>query len=154
MSINCKNCLHYRSSGICKTDTSCIDYSMYQEFEVENVKEQKKYYTCFNKKCEQYEWKTCSCSFGKHADTCEIRIKEHTLKDIEKEEGKNDKIIPNYYHKGNVDTIEFSLENNLSFVQGNIVKYVVRYKEKNGLEDLKKAMEYLKRLIQYEEGMK
>lgn len=59
-------------------------------------------------------------------------------------------IKPSYYHKGNIDTIKFCLENDLDFLQGNIVKYVVRYKEKNGIEDLNKAMEYLKRLIESE----
>ena len=49
-----------------------------------------------------------------------------------------------------IDTIKFCLENDLDFLQGNIVKYVVRYKEKNGIEDLNKAMEYLKRLIESE----
>ena len=63
---------------------------------------------------------------------------------------KSDKIKPSYYHKGKVDTIKFCLENDLDFLQGNIVKYVVRYKEKNGIEDLNKAMEYLKRLIESE----
>lgn len=63
-----------------------------------------------------------------------------------------DKIVPDHYHKGNVDTIKFCIENNLDFLQGNVVKYVVRYKEKNGLEDLKKAMEYLKRIIESEKN--
>lgn len=64
---------------------------------------------------------------------------------------KGDKIKPSYYHKGKVDTIKFCLENDLDFLQGNVVKYVVRYKNKNGLEDLKKAMEYLQRIIENEE---
>lgn len=63
---------------------------------------------------------------------------------------KCDKIKPSYYHKGKIDTIKFCLENDLDFLQGNIVKYVVRYKEKNGLEDLNKAKEYLDRLIKNE----
>jgi len=33
------------------------------------------------------------------------------------------------------------------YLEGNIVKYVSRYKHKNGLEDLKKAKWYLERLI-------
>ena len=61
-----------------------------------------------------------------------------------------DKIKPSYYHKGSIDTIKFCIENDLDFLQGNIVKYVVRYKEKNGLEDLNKAKEYLDRLIKNE----
>lgn len=37
---------------------------------------------------------------------------------------------------------------NLDFVEGNIIKYLLRYKGKNGLEDLKKSQWYLNRLIQ------
>ena len=81
------------------------------------------------------------CDFGKECiDRNLFRPKEI----------KADKIKPGYYHKGKVDTIKFCLENDLDFLRGNIVKYVVRYKEKNGLEDLNKAMEYLKRLIESE----
>lgn len=68
-----------------------------------------------------------------------------------KTETSNNKIEPNYYHKGNVDTILFCQENGLDFLQGNIIKYVVRYKDKNGLEDLYKARTYLDRLIEFEE---
>lgn len=68
----------------------------------------------------------------------------------ENKEIKADNIKPSYYHKGKVDTIKFCLENDLDFLQGNVVKYVVRYKEKNGLEDLNKAKEYLDRLIKNE----
>lgn len=38
---------------------------------------------------------------------------------------------------------EIIVANNLDFFQGNIIKYVMRYKSKNGLEDLKKARHYL-----------
>lgn len=34
------------------------------------------------------------------------------------------------------------------FFQGNVVKYVLRFHKKNGVEDLKKAEFYLKRLIE------
>lgn len=39
------------------------------------------------------------------------------------------------------------LTEQLPFLEGNIVKYVCRHKNKNGLEDLKKARWYLDRLI-------
>jgi hypothetical protein len=37
------------------------------------------------------------------------------------------------------------------FYLGNIIKYVTRYKHKNGVEDLIKARDYLDRLIKLEE---
>ena len=39
---------------------------------------------------------------------------------------------------------------NLNFNRGNVLKYIARAgKKENELEDLKKAMEYLKREIEY-----
>lgn len=62
---------------------------------------------------------------------------------------KNSKINPTYYGTG-IDVIEFCLRNNLTFMQGNVIKYVTRYKKKNGIEDLEKAKEYIDRLIEFE----
>lgn len=54
---------------------------------------------------------------------------------------------PNHYTKGSIEPIEFIKANNLGFLEGNIIKYITRYKYKNGIEDLKKAEFYLKQLI-------
>lgn len=62
---------------------------------------------------------------------------------------KDSKIKPSYYGTG-IDVIEFCLRNNLTFMQGNVIKYVTRYKSKNGIEDLEKAKEYIERLIEFE----
>ena len=37
---------------------------------------------------------------------------------------------------------EFIAKNDLSFFQGNVVKYVCRYKLKNGIQDLEKIIHY------------
>lgn len=34
------------------------------------------------------------------------------------------------------------------FLAGNVIKYMARYKDKNGVEDLKKAQHYLTKLIE------
>ena len=39
-------------------------------------------------------------------------------------------------------------ENGLGFAEGNIIKYVCRWREKNGVEDLKKAIRYIELLIE------
>lgn len=57
--------------------------------------------------------------------------------------------MPGYYGD-EIDVIDFVMMNNLDFMQGNIIKYIVRYKNKNGLEDLLKARQYLDRLIEEE----
>lgn len=43
-----------------------------------------------------------------------------------------------------------SKEEFTGFLRGNIIKYLARYKEKGGVEDLKKAQHYLQKLISVE----
>ena len=50
----------------------------------------------------------------------------------------------------NIQPIEFILANELGFCEGNVIKYLCRYRRKNGLEDLKKARQYLDFLIERE----
>jgi len=52
------------------------------------------------------------------------------------------------HYKSKIEPIDFIVANNLNFIEGNIIKYIVRYKNKNGLEDLLKGFEYYKRLIE------
>jgi hypothetical protein len=47
-----------------------------------------------------------------------------------------------HYQKHRIQPYTFITENELSFFQGNVIKYVVRYKDKNGVEDLKKIIHY------------
>jgi len=58
---------------------------------------------------------------------------------------------PEYYkNEKNIDIIDFCKMYNLNFNRGNVLKYIARAgKKENELEDLKKAMEYLKREIEY-----
>jgi len=44
----------------------------------------------------------------------------------------------NHYKSFNIQPYEFISKNNLSFFQGNVIKYVCRYLGKNGIEDLEK----------------
>lgn len=55
-----------------------------------------------------------------------------------------------HYKYMQIQPIEFIHKNNLSFIQGNIIKYTCRYKAKNGKEDLLKARHYLDLLIKLE----
>jgi hypothetical protein len=57
-----------------------------------------------------------------------------------------------HYKKYEIQPTEFIHKNSLNFIQGNIIKYLIRYKDKNGLQDLKKAKHYIDLLIEYEYG--
>jgi hypothetical protein len=65
---------------------------------------------------------------------------------------KNDVInSPSHYTQGGIQPIDYIEANNMDFLEGCIIKYITRYKYKNGLQDLKKAKNYLDRLIDREE---
>ena len=48
----------------------------------------------------------------------------------------------NHYKNFRIQPYEFISKNNLSFFQGNVVKYVCRYLSKNKVEDLQKIIHY------------
>lgn len=56
----------------------------------------------------------------------------------------------NHYKSMKIQPMEYALANNLNLAQGNVVKYVSRYKNKNGIEDLKKAIHCIELLIEHE----
>ncbi len=55
-----------------------------------------------------------------------------------------------HYAKYKIQPTEFIHVNNIPFIEGNVIKYVLRHKEKNGIEDLKKAQHYISLLIEFE----
>lgn len=58
----------------------------------------------------------------------------------------------NHYKKCAIQPVEYAHKNGLNYCQGNVVKYITRYKDKNGKEDLLKARHYIDLLIELEYG--
>ena len=52
-----------------------------------------------------------------------------------------------HYKGQKIQPIEYILANKLGFCEGNIVKYVTRWRAKGGIEDLRKAAHYIEFLI-------
>ena len=60
---------------------------------------------------------------------------------------------PSHYNQGKIEVIDAIEDWSLGFHEGNIVKYVARSSHKgNRLQDLKKALWYIERLIIIEES--
>ena len=74
-------------------------------------------------------------------------LKRDKIKKIEEDNVNH----PNHYKQNGIETIDYieSLGKNIleGFCVGNVIKYISRYKRKNGLEDIKKAGWYLEKLI-------
>jgi hypothetical protein len=48
----------------------------------------------------------------------------------------------NHYTKFEIQPYEFISKNNLTFFQGNVIKYVCRFEKKGGIQDLEKIKHY------------
>jgi hypothetical protein len=53
-----------------------------------------------------------------------------------------------HYRRGDIEPIQYILANKLDFCEGNVVKYITRWRHKNGIEDLRKARHYIDFLIE------
>ena len=67
----------------------------------------------------------------------------------------NDTQISGNHYKGKpLQVWDFVAANNLGYFEGNIVKYVSRWKDKGGVDDLRKAKHYIEKLIELETQVK
>lgn len=57
-----------------------------------------------------------------------------------------------HYKTHKYETWDVIIDWNLGYLDGNAVKYLSRWRLKNGIEDLKKARHYIDKLIETEEA--
>jgi hypothetical protein len=63
---------------------------------------------------------------------------------------KDKQVGGNHYQALAIQPAEFIHKNGIGFLAGNIIKYVCRYKQKGGIQDLEKAKHYVEMLIEFE----
>ena len=75
---------------------------------------------------------------------CMMALKYYNMKASEIQIGGG------HYASFKIQPTEFIHANGVPFIEGNVIKYVMRHRQKNGIEDLKKARHYIDLLIQFE----
>jgi hypothetical protein len=55
-----------------------------------------------------------------------------------------------HYKDMPIQPIEYNHANKIPFIQGNVIKYVTRWKNKGGIADLEKAKHFIELLIELE----
>jgi len=65
---------------------------------------------------------------------------------------ERDQIGGNHYQGYVIEPIDFIYQNQIPAIEANIIKYVLRHQDKNKLEDLQKAKQYLEYLMENEYG--
>jgi hypothetical protein len=53
-----------------------------------------------------------------------------------------------HYRNKAIQPWDYIASNNLGYLEGCVIKYVSRYKEKGGMQDLEKAAHYLQKLME------
>lgn len=61
-------------------------------------------------------------------------------------------VAGDHYKKLAIQPVEYIVANNLDYLQGNVIKYITRHKDKNGEDDVRKALHYCQLILelQYE----
>ncbi len=72
------------------------------------------------------------------------------MTEMYREEGLKRQVGGAHYRKYAIQPAEYNARNGLSFLAGNVIKYVTRYKDKGGAEDIRKAMHYLELILEFE----
>ena len=139
----CDSCIHSECSKSdnpistivsCGVTVDCLDYKS-----VDSSKEVN---------CEE-------CIYYNMGDGCEYSYCKKEYDYYYYKQKEENAIKPSHYKAGEFDVIAFCQLHNINFDLGNVIKYVTRAgkKENNSeLQDLNKAMEYLKRRIEFIKG--
>ena len=73
---------------------------------------------------------------------------------MEEKMEKEKQVGGSHYNNKAIQPIDYILENKLGYCEGNVIKYVTRHKDKNGPEDIKKAIHYLQFILANDYGEK
>jgi len=66
--------------------------------------------------------------------------------------GANDMQVAGTHYKNKaIQPWDYIVSNNIGYLEGNVIKYVSRWRDKGGVDDLKKAQHYLTKLIETQE---
>jgi hypothetical protein len=60
----------------------------------------------------------------------------------------NDKQVGGGHYQKPVQPWDYIIANDIGYMEGNIIKYVSRWRDKGGVQDLRKAQHYLQKLIE------
>lgn len=180
--IECLHCCFRDDYNLCSTATECSNHEGSYFVEGEEVKQSlsnwvhnEKVYKLVSESPDDL-YACDKCAFGSQgmADACELAgdfcrtkegaylvplntLEENTEKEVnnmqEKEASALDKQVAGGHYKDlKIQPVEYIVANNLSFLEGNIVKYTTRHRMKGGAEDIKKVIHYCELILELEYG--
>ncbi len=61
-------------------------------------------------------------------------------------------VAGSHYKTLAIQPVEFIHKNDLGFLEGNVIKYITRHRDKNGADDIRKAIHYCQLILELEYG--
>lgn len=77
-----------------------------------------------------------------------VAMREHL--DLVKPNALSKQVGGQHYKDRAIQPVEYIHANKVGYFEGNVIKYVTRWRDKNGLADLEKAKHYIELLIELE----
>lgn len=80
-------------------------------------------------------------------------VTEVTIEELEEWNRKtalSKQVAGNHYKDLPIQPVEYIHANALGYFEGNVIKYISRWRKKNGIADLEKAKHYIELLIELE----
>ena len=73
-----------------------------------------------------------------------------TMEEAEAFDALSKQVAGNHYKDLPIQPVQYIHANALGYFEGNVVKYISRWRKKNGVADLEKAKHYIELLIELE----
>lgn len=143
LSLVCPDCQEWRIQCVCKVRAKAIEELEWLDVGPEGSEEDIPCTDC------QRHYSQCTCKY-------EDKDGPDTAEEVETEESEDLVNSPSHYANSKYEVIDY-MEDKLTEEQfegyciGNVIKYISRYRHKNGLEDLQKARWYLNKAIETKE---
>lgn len=95
-------------------------------------------------KVSSYRCPLCNCDNSYTKNVPINTISNQGKRPLDKQEGGS------HYKRFAIQPAEFNQKNKIPYCEANVIKYVCRHKDKNGREDILKAIHYLELLLEIE----
>ena len=82
-----------------------------------------------------------------------IKDKDFKKTNLKKLATRNKQIGGNHYKNLSIQPVDYIVENNLTYLEGNIIKYITRHRRKgDGKKDIEKVIHYAEMILEMEYG--
>lgn len=93
-------------------------------------------------------WLTPDNMFTRHKPDDLTGCKEVRVPSIDYPKVANDMQVGGTHYRLTIEPWDYISSNKLDFFEGNALKYLTRWKSKDGVKDLRKAIHYLEKIIE------